>query len=305
MSKKGIISLILLIALAVMGYFIITKYKSLEGAKGPRLQNQSVTEPIQKAPPAKSVAVPANKGAATPQSSMVSDAEDIGSVSSLHSDVLRVIAAGKETISGISPLAAQKEIDSRFGNPAFKELPVILTDFPVGILKLIANSPASIAGINPKTAMAEIDKRTTIKNPAETLGALQEEEQYEKKESEQVAKWDKNEQAEEVVKGIKDVVNGTPDSVTTTATKNGEVEEGLEARAEGDEVPPPAQAVGLPPAPDPNDKGQKAVDYLLSPQNNGENAGTEASKPPPPSIAENQEPNKVADEQESGSAALP
>lgn len=193
MSKKGILSSIIIAALVAIGVMI-------------------VKEDHKKAPTEKSHQT-------TPKEA--SKSEKNVKIGELHSDILRLISAGKKTVCGISVKDADSELSNREGSEAEADKkPAKAKDLPFDILSLIVKSPATIAGISPRAAGHELVKRylsieivdSEDVNSSVLLEALQHHE-----ENKAIEKWADNEDAEAVEAFMKEQADKDPSSVANFA----------------------------------------------------------------------------------------
>jgi hypothetical protein len=137
----------------------------------------------------------------------------------LHTDILRAIAAGKETICGVTPEAAKKELNQKLASST-PEKPAILKELPFDILKIIAKSSVSLAGIKPRLAINEIVRRylsLKVDDPEGVNSAILLEALHPKAEQEAINKWDDNECAEAMDKFMKEEADRDPSSVANFA----------------------------------------------------------------------------------------
>lgn len=139
----------------------------------------------------------------------------------LHKDILRLIAAEKEPVCGITQEDAEKEMSRRAGNePESDSKAADVKKLPFDIVKLIAKSPATIAGIKPKAAINELVRRylsldltdSDDVNSAVLLEALQH-----RGEKQAIEDWAKNEDAEAVEAFIKEEADKDPSSIANFA----------------------------------------------------------------------------------------
>lgn len=141
--------------------------------------------------------------------------------SDLHKDILRQIASGKDTIAGISPSDAEKELERRSGNePEMDKKPANVKTLPFEIVKLISKSPASLGGIQPKKAMNELVRRylsIDLTDSDDVDSAVLLEALNHKGEKKAIEEWAKNEDAEAVEAFLKEEADKDPSSIANFA----------------------------------------------------------------------------------------
>jgi hypothetical protein len=198
MSRKTIVTVSLATSLAVVGVLMLVGEKSGKKAK--------IEEKVE-------VAAPFDKAIATIEK--VADENAKISASALHSDILRVIAAGTETVCGITPAAAEDELNKKLASSK-AEQPMTLGKLPFDIVKIIAKSPASLANIKPRSAVKEIIKRylsLNIDDPDGVNSVILLEALQRQAEQEAIDKWADNEDAEAIEKFMREEADRDPSSV--------------------------------------------------------------------------------------------
>lgn len=196
MSKKGILSLVAAIVVIGAGVAILKKEKA----------NTNDAKPVSEA------IIEQNVNEKNKQKVKISE---------LHKDILRQIASGKETICGILPSEAEKELENRAGNDLeIDKKSADVKKLPFEIVKLIARSPATIAGIQPKKATNELVRRylsIDLTDPDDVNSAILLEALQHRGEKKAIEDWAKNEDAEAVEAFLKEEADKDPSSIANFA----------------------------------------------------------------------------------------
>lgn len=196
MSKKGILSSIIIATLVCIGMIIIKG-----DHKQPKVEKSHNTISEKKLNEKK--------------------VEKNIKVGDLHSDILRLISSSKKTVCGISPNDADKELKNRTDVTVDADKkPTEAKDLPFDILSLIVKSPASIAGIKPKIAGHELVKRylsIDIVNSQDVNSSILLEALQHHEENKAIQKWADNEDAEAVEAFMKEEADKDPSSVANFA----------------------------------------------------------------------------------------
>lgn len=147
--------------------------------------------------------------------------KDIGNPKKLHKDILRQIASGKDTVYGISPDMAEKELERRAGDePEIDKSRADVRKLPFEIVKFISKSPVSLAGISPKRAMNELVRRylsIDLPDSDDVNSAILLEALNHRNETKVVEDWAKNEDAEAVEAFLKEEADRDPSSIANFA----------------------------------------------------------------------------------------
>ena len=196
MSKKGILSLVVAVAVLGTGVAILKKEKANTDNAKPASEAIVETKVSEKDKPKIKA-------------------------SELHKDILRQIASGKETICKISPSDAEQELERRSGTDLeIDKKPADVTALPFEIVKLIARSPATIAGIQPKKATNELVRRylsIDLTDPDDVNSAILLETLQHRGEKKAIEDWAKNEDAEAVEAFLKEEADKDPSSIANFA----------------------------------------------------------------------------------------
>lgn len=204
MTRKGIISFVLVAIVVGIGVAI------LFGERCDKGKEQKTESPVEST--TESAVENIVEKAVEPKKVRVNAKE-------LHKDILRMIAAEKEPICGISQEDAEKELEKRSGNePEIDSKPVDIKKLPFDIVKLIAKSPATIAGIKPKSAINELVRRyLSIKDSSDVNSAVLLEALQHRGEKKAIENWAKNEDAEAVAAFMKEEADKDPSSIANFA----------------------------------------------------------------------------------------
>ena len=196
MSKRGILSLVVAVAVLGTGIAILKKEKANTND----------------AKPASEAIVEINMSKKNKQKVNASE---------LHKDILRQIASGKETICEISPSDAEKELEKRAGSDLeIDKKPANVKTLPFEIVKLIARSPATLAGIQPQKATNELVRRylsIDLTDPDDVNSAILLEALQHRGEKKAIEDWAKNEDAEAVEAFLKEEADKDPSSIANFA----------------------------------------------------------------------------------------
>ena len=197
MSKKGVITVLILASLSCIGYVMLKGDSSTK-------QKKEIID---------------NKEA--PATSIIEISPTKVELSKLQSDILKLIADGDKDVSKISPEDAKKELDSRIESESpVDKVKANVKELPFDILRIITKSPVTVAGIKPKQALHEIARRyiavemydSEELGPVAMLFALKNHD-----EQKAIDKWADNEDAEAVADFMKKEADGDPSSVANFA----------------------------------------------------------------------------------------
>lgn len=144
------------------------------------------------------------------------DREGKRTASECHSEILELISDGQDSVCGISPDEAKKELDLRKDKVVeIDQITPLLGDLPLGIVVAISNASKNTAGIRPDQARQEILKRYAHINTEgkdlitfkDVLNFIQSFNQRKSSEQKEIDKWADNEDQELISKILKDAEN--------------------------------------------------------------------------------------------------